>query len=94
MPKCNVRNMTTLTIEIGDDDTRLAAEKARRANLTVSEWIARRIAGKSRVRASGVRDAMGYPTGWFERTAGSLADVEDFREPGDPRPAPIAPLDL
>lgn len=86
--------MTKLMIEIADDDARLAAERARRANLTVSEWIARRIAGRSRVRGSGVRDALGYPGEWFERTTGALAGVEDFREPPDLPPAAITPLEL
>ena len=86
--------MTTLMIEIEDDAARLAAEKARRANLTVSEWIARRIAGRSRVRTTGARDALGYPAGWFERTTGALAGVEDFCEPGDAPLAPVAPLEI
>ena len=86
--------MTTLTIELEDDAARLAAEKARRANFTLSVWISLRIAGHHRARAAGERDALGYPEGWFERTAGSLAGVEDFREPADPAPAPVVPLEL
>ena len=85
--------MTTLMIEIEDDAARLAAAKARRANLTVSEWIARRIAGRSRVRTAGTRDALGYPTGWFERTTGALVGVEDFCEPADLSPTPVGPLE-
>ena len=86
--------MTTLTIELEDHAARIATEKARRANLTLSEWIGDRISGRCRVRSAGERDASGYPVGWFERTAGSLAGVEDFREPGDPPPDPVAPLEL
>jgi len=86
--------MKILTIELEDDAAQLATEKARRANLTVSEWIGDRIAGRCRVRAAGARDALGYPAGWFERTAGSLAGEEDFHEPADPPPTPVAPLEL
>ena len=35
-----------------------------------------------------------YPVGWFERTSGSLVDVEDFREPADPPLPPVAPLEF
>ncbi len=83
-----------LTIELDDHAAEVATEKARQANLTLSEWIADRIVGRSRKQDIGERDAMGYPIGWFERTAGSLADVEDFCEPADPPPPPIAPLEL
>lgn len=86
--------MTTLTIEIEDASARLAFEKARLANLTVDEWIARRIAGRSRVHPAGSRDSLGYPTGWFEHTSGALAGVEDFREPSDPPPAAVPPLEI
>ena len=86
--------MKSLTIKLEDAAARLATEKARRANLTLSEWIGHRIAGRCRVRAAGERDALGYPVGWFERTNGALAAVEDFCEPADPPPASIAPLEL
>ena len=86
--------MTTLTIELPDEAARLAAEKARRAHLTLAEWIGLRIAGRRRTRgAAAGRDALGYPAGWFERIGGSLAEVEDFREPADPPVAPVAPLE-
>jgi hypothetical protein len=86
--------MTTLTIEIEDTAARLAIEKARLANLSVDEWIARRIAGRSRVHSKGLSDPLGYPPGWFERTGGALAAVEDFREPADAPPAAVPPLEL
>ena len=89
-----VVGMTTLTIELPDEAARLAAEKARRAHMTLAEWVGMRIAGRRRARGAGGRDALGYPAGWFERTGGSLADVEDFREPADPPVAPVAPLEL
>lgn len=86
--------MTTLTIELPDETARLAAEQARRAHMTLSEWISARIAGRRRARGLGERDALGYPPGWFERTCGSLADVDDFCEPADPPVPPIGPLEL
>ena len=86
--------MTRLTIELDDYAAEVAIEKARQANLTLSEWLADHIVGASRKQFAGERDAMGYPIGWFERTFGSLADVEDFCEPADPPPPPISPLDL
>ncbi len=86
--------MTTLTIELPDEAARIAADKARRAHMTLAEWVGLRIAGRRRARGTGGRDALGYPAGWFERTSGSLAEVEDFREPADPPVAPVAPLEL
>jgi hypothetical protein len=86
--------MTTVTIELPDEAARMAAEKARRAHMTLAEWIGMRIAGRRRAHSASDRDALGYPAGWFERTSGSLADVEDFREPADPPAAPVAPLEL
>ncbi|HEY2342402.1 MAG TPA: hypothetical protein VGH90_05195, partial [Chthoniobacteraceae bacterium] len=70
------------------------AEKARRAHLTLGEWIRVRIAGRRQIAIAGERDAMGYPLNWFERTGGSLADVEDFCAPDDRPATPISPLDL
>ena len=86
--------MTTLTIELPDEAARLAAEKASRAHMTLAEWIRVRIAGRRRVAAAGERDALGYPRGWFERTAGSLGDVGDFCAPADLPAKPITPLEL
>lgn len=86
--------MTTVTIELPDEAARIAAEKARRANMTLAEWIGVRIAGRRKSGKRGEHDAMGYPSGWFERTAGSLADVDDFHEPADVPAKPIAPLEL
>jgi hypothetical protein len=86
--------MTTLTLELPDETAQLAAESARRANMTVAEWVGMRIAGRTGPRVKGERDALGYPLGWFERTYGALAKVEDFREPADPPVTPIAPLEL
>jgi hypothetical protein len=86
--------MTTLTIELTDEAASVAAEKARRARMTLAEWIRVRINGRRRIMAAGQRDGMGYPMGWFERSVGSLADVEDFSAPDDPPPAPIPPLNL
>jgi len=82
--------MTTLTIELPDADARLAEERARRAHMTLAEWISLRITGRAGVRAAGARDEMGCPIGWFERTSGALADVEDFREPADHPEPPTA----
>ena len=86
--------MTTLTIELPDEAARLAAEKASRAHMTLAEWIRVRIAGRRRTVVASERDALGYPLGWFERTAGSLADVGDFLAPDDPPAKPISPLEL
>ena len=86
--------MVTLMIELPDADARIAEEKARHANMTLSEWVSLRIMGRTRVRAAGERDEKGYPIGWFERHAGALADVEDFREPEDHPEPPIAPIEL
>jgi hypothetical protein len=86
--------MTTVTIELPDEAARIAAEKARRANMTLAEWIGVRIAGRRRTDKMGELDTMGYPAGWFERTAGSLADVDDLHEPVDVPAKPIAPLEL
>ena len=85
--------MTTLTIELADEAARIAAEEAHRAYMTLSEWIGIRIAGRRRVRSAAGCDALGYPTGWFERSCGGLADVEDFRDPADPPAAPVALLE-
>jgi hypothetical protein len=52
--------------------------------MTLAEWAGMRIAGRRMARGVGERDALSYPLGWFERTDGSLAEVEDFREPADP----------
>ena len=86
--------MMTLNIELPDEAVRVAKEKARQAHMSLTEWIGVRIAGRRGTRGEGERDEMGYPLGWFERTCGALADVEDFREPADPPPKPIAPLEL
>ena len=86
--------MTTLTIELPDEAARLATEKARRAHLTLAEWVRVRIAGRRRTREVAERDRLGYPPGWFERTCGSLAGVEDFREPADAPAAPVPPIEL
>jgi hypothetical protein len=37
---------------------------------------------------------LGYPLGWFERTMGALADVEDLREPEDRPAPPVSPIEL
>jgi len=87
-------SMTTLTIELPDDAARLATEKAHRAHLTLADWVRVRIAGRRRSREAGESDSLGYPPGWFERTCGSLADVEVFREPADPAAAPVPPIEL
>ena len=86
--------MSTLTIELSDEAACMAAEKARDAHMTLAEWVSMRIAGRRMARTVSDRDAMGYPPGWFERTRGSLSDVEDFREPADRPVAPVAPLEL
>jgi len=86
--------MTSLTIELPDEAARIAAEKARRAHMTLAEWIRVRIAGRRRPSVGGERDSLGYPHGWFERTCGSLADVEDFHAPPDPAGIPVAPIEL
>jgi hypothetical protein len=86
--------MTTLAIELPNEAARFAAEKARRAHMTLAEWIGMRIAGRRRARSTSERDALGHPAGWFARTGGSLADVEDFHEPADPPVAPVAPPEL
>jgi hypothetical protein len=38
--------MKTLTIELPDEVASMAEERARRANMTLAEWIASRIAGR------------------------------------------------
>jgi hypothetical protein len=86
--------MTRLTIDLPDEAAQIAAEKARRAHMTLTEWAGMRIVGRRMSRKTGERDGMGYPLGWFDRTKGSLAAVEDFREPADPPIAPIEPLEL
>jgi hypothetical protein len=87
------KGMTTLTIELPDEAARLAAEKASRVHLTLAEWVRLRIVGR-RARAVVERDGFGYPMGWFERTCGSLAGVEDFREPEDSMVEPVPPIEL
>jgi cytosine/adenosine deaminase-related metal-dependent hydrolase len=87
-------HMTTLTIELPDEAARVAEAKARLAHMSLSEWIGSRIAGRRALRANGGRDAMGYPGGWFARTSGSLAGVDDFREPPDAPLKAVAPLEL
>ena len=62
--------MTTLTIELPDDTARLATEKARRAHMTLAEWVRVRIAGRRRTTGATDRDALGYPAGWFELAKG------------------------
>lgn len=62
--------------------------------MTVSEWIAFRILGRRGPQSDGERDELGYPKGWFEKTCGSLSDVEDFVEPPDPVPERVPPLNL
>ena len=86
--------MTRLTIDLPDEAAQIAAEKARRAYMTLVEWAGMRIIGRRMSRKAAERDAMGYPLGWFDRTTGSLAAVEDFHEPADPPIAPIEPLEL
>ena len=86
--------MTTLTIELPDEAARIAAEKARRAHMTLGEWISLRIAGRRRRHEGSERDSLGYPLGWFDRTIGSLAEVNDFNEPADPPPPSGTPLEL
>jgi hypothetical protein len=86
--------MTTLTIELPDADARIAEEKARRANMPLSEWARLRLTGRRRVHVAVPCDEMGYPIGWFDRHAGALADVTDFREPEDRPESPIEPIEL
>ncbi len=86
--------MTTLTIEVPDEAARIAVENSRHAQMTLSEWIALRILGRSRIRSSRDLDELGYPKEWFAMTCGSLADVDDFVEPADRPPNPIAALNL
>lgn len=86
--------MKALTIELPDEAVRMAETKARLAHMSLSEWVGTRIAGRRALRMSSGRDAMGYPNGWFSRTTGALADVEDFREPSDAPPNPVPPLEL
>ena len=84
--------MKTLTIELAGDAAEMAEARARRAKMSVEEWVASRITGL-RGGAMGERDSMGYPKDWFERTTGSLADV-DIREPEDPPFRAIPAIDL
>lgn len=86
--------MTTLTIELSDTDARIIEETARRANMTPSEWAALRIVGRNRRHMTEALDESGYPKGWFERHAGALADVDDFREPEDHPAPPIDAIEL
>ena len=86
--------MIILNIELPDEAVRIAEEGARRANMSLADWIGLRIAGRRGVRAEGDFDDKGYPLGWCERTCGSLEDMEDFCEPADPPPTPIAPMIL
>jgi hypothetical protein len=86
--------MKTLTIELPDEAAFAAEARARRANMTVAEWIRTRIIGRHGLPRPVARDAMGYPDGWFERTAGALADVEDLREPEDRPATAIAAIEL
>ncbi len=83
-----------LTIELPDADARIAEDKARRANMPLSEWARLRLTGRRRVRVAVPCDEMGYPPGWFERHAGALADVDDFREPEDRPEPPIEPIEF
>lgn len=92
--RATMQGMTTLTIELPDEAARVASEKARRAHMSLAEWIGVRIAGRRGAHGAGERDEMGYPRGWFERTGGALTDVEDFCEPPDAPPTVIAPLEL
>jgi hypothetical protein len=85
--------MKTVTIELPDNVASAAQERANRANMTLAEWIASRIGG-GQDRVGGVRDSMGYPTDWFERTTGALADLEDFREPEDHPATNIPAIEL
>ena len=48
-----------LTMELPDEAARVAAEKARRAHMSLAEWIGVRIAGRRGTRGAGVRDAVG-----------------------------------
>lgn len=86
--------MSTVTIELPEEIVLLAAERAGKAHLPVAEWLSLRIAGRRGLRATEGFDAMGYPSGWFERTTGSLADVDDFCEPADRPEVPSFPLEL
>lgn len=86
--------MTKLTIEVPDEAARIAAEKSRNARMTLSEWIALRILGRRGASSNGERDELGYTKGWFEKTCGSLSDVDDFVEPADRPPEPIPALNL
>ncbi|MEO8352690.1 MAG: hypothetical protein ABI680_13225 [Chthoniobacteraceae bacterium] len=83
----------TLTIELSEDAANAARARARLANLTLEEWAAARIGGCHRDPGM-PRDAMGYPIGWFERTEGVLADVEDLREPEDRPSAAVGGVEL
>ena len=85
--------MTKLTIELPDETARLAEEGARLARMSLGEWINLRIAGGRRPRSNEGLDDMGYPHGWFERTEGSLADVDDFEEPSDCPAKPVPSLE-
>ena len=86
--------MTTLTIELPDEAARQAEAEARRARVSVSEWIAARILGRRRPRADIARDDRGYPLGWFEQTHGSLADVQDLVPPADTPPEAVRSIEL
>ncbi len=84
--------MKTLTIELPDEAVSEAEARARRAKMTLAEWIAARIVGRASPQVE--RDGMGYPHGWFERTAGSLADVADLTEPEDRLVPPSESIEL
>lgn len=86
--------MTKLTIEVPDEAARIAAEKSQNAHMTLSEWIALRILGRRGARSNGERDELGYPMGWYDKTCGSLSDVDDFIEPADRPPKAIPALNL
>lgn len=57
--------MMALTIDLPDDAARAAAEKARRTNRTLAEWIRVHIAGRWSAVSVAERDALGYPHGWL-----------------------------
>ena len=71
--------MSSIAQELDESLRKLDPETAQRVEYLVREALA--LAG----RAPTAKDALGYPSGYFEATAGSFAD-----EPLD-RPAPLPP---
>ena len=84
---CHRAGMGAVTVYLDEKTERMVRRRAKRAHKSVSAWVKELVTG-------GKTDANGWPVGYFERTYGSLADVDDFAAPAKGVDRSVQVLDL